>query len=65
MSMKLHVVAGSHPCAGVIADVAPLLAGRSASALTRHFPPMVGHIPAGTAPPDWLETSAPPQATGT
>jgi glutathione S-transferase len=50
---------------GVIADLAPLLAGRPASALTRHFPPMVGHIPAGTAPPDWLETSAPPHATGT
>jgi hypothetical protein len=37
-----------------IADIGPLLAGHSAAALTRHFPPMVGHIPPGTAPREWL-----------
>jgi glutathione S-transferase len=37
-----------------IADVEPLLAGRPALALGRHFPPMIGHIPAGTAPPGWF-----------
>jgi glutathione S-transferase len=39
---------------GAIADLGPLLAGHPAVALTRHFPPMVGHIPSGTAPSDWL-----------
>jgi glutathione S-transferase len=39
---------------GAIADVGPLLVGHPAEALTRHFPPMVGHIPAGTAPREWL-----------
>jgi glutathione S-transferase len=39
---------------GAVADVAPLLDARPAGALARHFPPIVGHIPAGTAPPDWL-----------
>jgi glutathione S-transferase len=39
---------------GAIADVGPLLAGHSAVALTRHFPPMVGYIPPGTAPGEWL-----------
>jgi glutathione S-transferase len=37
-----------------IPDMGPLLAGHSAVALTRHFPPMVGHIPPGTAPREWL-----------
>jgi glutathione S-transferase len=39
---------------GAVADVEPLLAGRPALALVRHFPPMIGHIPAGTAPRDWF-----------
>ena len=37
-----------------IADLEPLLASRPPVALTRHFPTMVGHVPAGTVPPDWL-----------
>jgi glutathione S-transferase len=39
---------------GAIADLEPLLAGRPAVALTRHFPPLLGHVPAGTVPPNWL-----------
>jgi glutathione S-transferase len=39
---------------GAIADLEPLLAGRPAVALRRHFPPMVGHFPAGTVPSNWL-----------
>ena len=39
---------------GAIADLEPLIANRPAVALTRHFPPMVGQVPAGTAPMDWL-----------
>jgi glutathione S-transferase len=37
-----------------IADVRPLIAGRPAAALTRYFPPMVGEVPAGTLPAEWL-----------
>jgi glutathione S-transferase len=37
-----------------IADVRPRLEGRPALALTRHFPPMVGEVPAGTLPADLL-----------
>ena len=36
-----------------IADLAPLLGARPALALARHFPPMVGEIPAGIAPAEW------------
>ena len=43
---------------GAIADLDALRAGRSAVALARHFPPMVGQIPAGTAPSDWLSAEA-------
>lgn len=38
-----------------VADVRPLLAGHpAAAALTRHFPPQPGEIPAGTLPADWV-----------
>jgi glutathione S-transferase len=37
-----------------IADVRPLLAGHAALELTRYFPPMVGEVPAGTLPGEWL-----------
>jgi glutathione S-transferase len=43
-----------------IADLEALLAGRPALALTRHFPQMVGQIPAGTTPSDWLPQSGAP-----
>ncbi len=46
---------------GAIADLGALLADHSAAALVRHFPPMVGQIPSGTMPTDWLPTS--PAAT--
>jgi glutathione S-transferase len=39
-----------------IADLSGLPAGHPAGPLARHFPPMIGHIPAGTTPPDWLST---------
>lgn len=35
-------------------DVAPLIEGRSCRVLTDYFPRIEGHIPAGTAPPEWL-----------
>jgi glutathione S-transferase len=35
-------------------DLTSLLTDRRTVALARHFPPMVGHIPTGTAPPEWL-----------
>ncbi len=37
-----------------IGDVRPQLEGRPAERLTRYFPPMVGEVPAGTLPADWL-----------
>jgi len=37
-----------------IADVRPLIEGRPAATLTRYFPPMVGEVPAGTLPAEWL-----------
>jgi hypothetical protein len=43
---------------GGIADVEELHAGRPAVALARHFPPMDGRIPAGTAPSEWLGATA-------
>jgi len=42
---------------GAIADLKPLLTSCPAAALARHFPPMVGHIPPGTAPAAWLMRS--------
>jgi glutathione S-transferase len=37
-----------------IGDVRPLIETRPAAALTRYFPPMVGEVPAGVLPADWL-----------
>lgn len=37
-----------------IGDVRPLIEGHPAAALTRYFPPMVGEIPVGTLPAEWL-----------
>jgi glutathione S-transferase len=37
-----------------IGDVRPLIAERPAARLTRYFPPMVGGVPAGTLPAEWL-----------
>ncbi len=37
-----------------IEDVRPLIDDHPAAALTRYFPPMVGCIPAGTLPAEWL-----------
>jgi glutathione S-transferase len=45
-----------------IGDVRPLIAGRPAAGLTRYFPPMVGEVPAGVLPADWL--AAPASAAG-
>jgi glutathione S-transferase len=41
-----------------IEDVRPLIDGHPAAALTRYFPPMVGAIPAGTLPAEWLPARA-------
>jgi glutathione S-transferase len=41
-----------------IHDVRPLVDGHPAAALTRYFPPMVGEVPAGTLPAEWLPASA-------
>jgi glutathione S-transferase len=40
-----------------IADVAPLLEGRAALGLTRYFPPMVGAVPPGILPGEWMSLS--------
>jgi glutathione S-transferase len=40
-----------------VEDVRPLIEAHSAAALTRYFPPMVGSIPAGTLPAQWLPAS--------
>jgi len=37
-----------------IGDVRPLIADRAAAQLTRYFPPMVGEVPAGVLPAEWL-----------
>ncbi len=37
-----------------IGDVRPLIAGRPAARLAEYFPPMVGEIPAGVLPAEWL-----------
>jgi glutathione S-transferase len=37
-----------------IGDVRPLIEGRPAAELTRYFPPMVGEVPPGVLPADWL-----------
>jgi glutathione S-transferase len=43
-----------------IGDVRPLIEGRPAASLTRSFGPMVGDIPAGVLPPEWLAMSSAP-----
>jgi glutathione S-transferase len=43
---------------GAIADLAPLIGGRPALALARHFPTITGQIPAGVAPAEWLAAAA-------
>ena len=37
-----------------IGDVRPLIADRAAAQLTRYFPTMVGEVPAGVLPAEWL-----------
>jgi glutathione S-transferase len=37
-----------------IADVRPSIESRPAARLTRYFPPMVGEVPAGVLPAEWL-----------
>jgi glutathione S-transferase len=37
-----------------IGDVRPLVEGHAAAQLTRYFPPLVGEIPAGVLPAQWL-----------
>ncbi len=37
-----------------IADIRPLLESHAAMQLMRYFPPMVGEVPAGTLPAEWL-----------
>jgi glutathione S-transferase len=41
-----------------IGDVRPLIEGRPAAGLTRYFPPMVGEVPAGVLPAEWLASGA-------
>jgi len=41
-----------------IADVRPLIAERPAAQLVRYFPPMVGEVPAGVLPAEWLTPPA-------
>ncbi|HYM53892.1 MAG TPA: glutathione S-transferase N-terminal domain-containing protein [Solirubrobacteraceae bacterium] len=44
-----------------IGDIRPLIDGppaRPAAQLTRYFPPMVGEVPAGVLPADWLPAGA-------
>jgi glutathione S-transferase len=41
-----------------IGDVRPLIEGRPAAKLARYFPPMVGGVPAGTLPTEWLPAPA-------
>ncbi len=41
-----------------IGDVRPLIEGRPAVELTRYFPAMVGDVPAGALPAEWLPAAA-------
>jgi glutathione S-transferase len=41
-----------------IRDVKPLIEGRPAARLTRYFPPLVGEVPAGTLPGEWVPAAA-------
>jgi glutathione S-transferase len=40
-----------------IGDVSPLIGARPAARLTRYFPPMVGEVPRGVLPGEWLPAS--------
>lgn len=42
-----------------LADVRPLIADRPAAALTRYFPAMVGEVPAGNLPGEWIPAVSP------
>ncbi len=46
-----------------IGDVRPLIAERPAAELTRYFPPMVGEVPAGVLPAEWLPAAHAAQAS--
>jgi len=39
-----------------IGDVRPLVSGRPAERLANYFPPMVGEVPAGSLPAEWLNS---------
>ena len=41
-----------------LGDVRPLIEGRPAAELIRWFPPMVGEVPAGVLPAEWLALPA-------
>ncbi|MCW3019827.1 MAG: glutathione S-transferase [Solirubrobacterales bacterium] len=41
-----------------IGDVRPLIENRPAAQLTRYFPPMVGEVPRGVLPAEWLVSPA-------
>jgi glutathione S-transferase len=41
-----------------IGDVRPLIEGHPAATLTRYFPPMVGEVPPGVLPAQWLAPAA-------
>jgi glutathione S-transferase len=41
-----------------IVDLRPLIEPRPAARLTRYFPPMVGEVPAGVLPTEWLPAPA-------
>lgn len=41
-----------------IGDVRGLVIGRPAAGLTRYFPAMVGEVPAGVLPPEWIPAAA-------
>lgn len=42
-----------------IGDIRPLIEGRPAARLVDYFPPLVGEVPAGTLPAEWLTAPAP------
>jgi glutathione S-transferase len=41
-----------------IADLRPIIEGRPAAELTRYFPPLVGEVPPGSLPAEWLPAPA-------
>jgi glutathione S-transferase len=47
-------IGGSVRLLASIADIRPLLAGRSAARLVAYFPPMSGEVPAGVLPREWF-----------